>query len=209
MPSTDAELLTQWRAGDERAGAALFERHYPAIKRFFENKVPDAAEELIQRTFLVCLEARERFRGDSSLRTFLFGIAHNLLREHFKARHRRAPAQPLDTSSVSAHDISPGPSTIIAAKQQQRLLLDALRRIPLDYQVALELHYWEHHTAAQIGEIVDLPVGTIKTRLRRGRQLLEAAMQELAASPELLHSTTTDLEQWASNLRALLLGAEA
>ncbi len=201
MPSADSELLTAWQAGDERAGAALFERHYPAIKRFFDNKVPEAAEELIQSTFLKCLEARERFRGDSSLRTFLFAIAHNLLREHFRSRHHRDPAAPLEPSNVSAHDLQPGPSTMLAAKQQQRLLLDALRRIPLDYQIALELHYWEGYTAAQIGEVVDVPLGTIKTRLRRGRQLLEAAIEQLAENPELRQSTISQVEQWAAGIR--------
>ncbi len=201
MASSDSELLTAWRSGDERAGATLFERHYPAIKRFFENKVPEAAEELIQGTFLTCLEARDRFRGDSSLRTFLFGIAHNLLRDHFKSRRHRKPDTPLDTEVISAHDMAPGPSTIMAQKQQQQLLLDALRRIPLDYQVALELHYWERYTAAQIAEIVGLPVGTIKTRLRRGRQLVEAALDALTEDPRLLQSTRSDLEQWAAGLR--------
>ncbi len=199
----DDALLTAWRAGDEPAGAALFERHYPAIKRFFHNKAPESAEELIQGTFLACLEARERFRGDSSLRTFLFAIAHNLLRSHFDSR-RRNPATPLDTSNVSAHDLAPGPSSVVAARQEQRLLLDALRRVPLDYQVALELHYWEHYTAAQIAEIVQLPVGTIKTRLRRGRQLVEAMIAELTADPQLRHSTSSGLERWAADLRTQL-----
>ncbi|MEX1366908.1 MAG: sigma-70 family RNA polymerase sigma factor [Nannocystaceae bacterium] len=204
--SSDRELLAAWRSGDERSGAVLFERHYPAIKRFFENKVGTDAEELIQRTFLACLEAKDRFRGDSSIRTFLFGIAHNLLREHFKAK-RRDPAAPLDTSAVSAHDLAPGPSSVVAAKQEQRLLLDALRRVPLDYQIALELHYWEHHTAAQIAEVIGLPVGTVKTRLRRGRQLVEAAIDELVTNPELRHSTVTGLDQWVAGLRAQLASA--
>ncbi|MEM7152160.1 MAG: RNA polymerase sigma factor [Myxococcota bacterium] len=203
MVPPDSELLAAWRSGDERAGATLFERHYAGIKRFFENKVPDAAEELIQQTFLACLEARDRFRGDSSVRTYLFGIAHNLLREHFKARHRH-PAQPLDTSAVSAHELAPGPSSIVAAKEEQRLLLEALRRVPLDYQIALELHYWEHYTAAQIAEIIQLPVGTVKTRLRRGRQLVEVELRQLATTPRLQHSSSDDFDAWAAELRVQL-----
>jgi len=204
MTQPDAELLEAWRGGDEHAGAALFERHFAAIRRFFLNKVPGDHEELIQRTFLVCLEARDRFRGDSSLRTFLFGIAHNLLREHYKARARRPGAEPLDTSAVSGHQLAPGPSSVMADKQQHQLLLQSLRRIPLDYQVALELHYWEHLTAAQVGEALGLPVGTAKTRLRRGRQLVEAALQELVDEPQLRRSTISGIDRWVDEVQAQL-----
>ena len=95
---------------------------------------------------------------------------------------------------------------MLAAKEQQKLLLDALRRIPLDYQIALELHYWEGFTAAQTAEVVGLPLGTVKTRLRRGRQLVEAVLEELVQAPELRHSTVSDLDRWAAGLRAQLQG---
>ena len=134
-------LLRAWREGDQHAGSTLFSRHYPSIYRFFLSKVPDAAEDLVQRTFLGCLEAAERFRGDSSVRTFLFGIAHNTLRHHLRGRQRSE--QPLDSELVSVAELAPGPSTALGSKQEQRLLLRALRHVPLDTQVVLELHYWE------------------------------------------------------------------
>ena len=141
-PTTDdAALLRAWREGDQHAGSTLFSRHYPSIYRFFLSKVPDAAEDLVQRTFLGCLEAAERFRGDSSVRTFLFGIAHNTLRHHLRGRQRSE--QPLDSELVSVAELAPGPSTALGSKQEQRLLLRALRHVPLDTQVVLELHYWE------------------------------------------------------------------
>jgi hypothetical protein len=66
-PKADAELLEAWGAGDKAAGEALFDRHFEAIYRFFQNKVgPGVIDDLVQQTFLGCVEAPDRFRGDSS-----------------------------------------------------------------------------------------------------------------------------------------------
>lgn len=196
--TTDEALLRAWRDGDQHAGSTLFLRHNSSIYRFFTSKVPDAAEDLVQRTFLGCLEAQDRFRGDSSLRTFLFAIAHNVLRHHLRRRHRSE--RPLDSAVVSAAQLGPGPVTVLGRRQEQRLLLQALQHIPLDYQVALELHYWEEQSAAQIAAIVELPLGTIKTRIRRGRELLREQIAALAESDDERNRTLDGFEQWVRAL---------
>jgi RNA polymerase sigma-70 factor (ECF subfamily) len=194
--TTDEALLQAWQAGDQHAGSTLFERHYASIYRFFMSKLPDAAEDLVQRTFLGCLEARDRFRGDASVRTFLFGIAHNTLRHHLRQRQRLRSEQPLDSDVRSAAELAPGPSTVLGQRREQRLLLRALRHIPLDYQVVLELHYWEQQSTTQIAAITGVPAGTVKTRLRRGRELLEERIAVLAESPEERDSTLGDVDRW-------------
>jgi len=197
--ATDVELLEAWRAGDGAAGEKLFERYFAGIARFFRNKLGEPAEDLIQRTFLACVEGRDRLREDASFRSYLFAVAHNVLRKHFEAK--RISGERLDFGTRSVQDMAPGASTIMAKNQQQRLLLEALRRIPLDYQVALELTYWEKMTAAEVAEIVDIPEGTAKTRIRRGRQLVEEQLAKLATSEQLLQTTISDLEGWARSLR--------
>jgi len=197
--ATDLELLEKWRGGDASAGEELFERHFDAIARFFRNKVNTGIDDLIQRTFLACIESKDRFRGDSSFRTYLFGIAHNVLGKYYRSKRR--DGERLDFSVTSVHDMGPSPSMIVAKHREQQLLIQALRRIPLDYQIPLELFYWERMTAAEIGQIVGVPEGTAKTRLRRARQLLEQEMEKLAESPEDLHTTVANLESWAASLR--------
>ena len=197
--SSDEQLVAAWRSGDQRAGEVLFERYYDAIARFFYNKVGDRAGDLLQKTFLACVESLDRIRDDTRFRSYLFGIAHNLLRKHYRTRSRRGPE--IDFEETSVHDLAPSPSKAIAAREEQRLLLEALRHIPLDYQVVIELFYWENATAAEIAEITGAPLGTVKTRIRRGRQLVEDALTTLAGSGELLHSTVSNLEGWARALR--------
>ena len=84
------------------------------------------------------------------------------------------------------------------------MLLEALRRIPLDHQVVLELYYWEKLTAAEVGNVVGVPEGTARTRIRRAKQLLEQEMGKLSESKDQLHTTIANLDNWAASLREQL-----
>jgi RNA polymerase sigma-70 factor (ECF subfamily) len=194
---SDAELFESWCGGDERSGAVLFDRHFAAMSRFFRNKVTDEFEDLVQQTFTACLESRDRFRRDSSFRTYLFAIANNVLRNHYRSRRRDR----IDLTEVSAHDLAPGPSTVVAKVREQQLLLESLRRIPVELQVILELFYWEGMTAKAIGEVVGDSEYTVRNRLRRGKELLRRHMEELAHDGALLESTWGGLERWAEQIR--------
>jgi RNA polymerase sigma factor (sigma-70 family) len=194
---SDDALLAAWRAGDRAAGGRLFDRYYQPVARFFANKLEGASEELIQRTFLACVEGLPKFLGKGSFRSYLFSIAYRQLCRH----HRTRRGEPIDFGTVSAHDLGPTPSQVLAERDEQRLMLVALRRIPIDCQVALELLYWERMGTAEIAAVLDVPEGTIKSRLRRGRELLRAAIEGLAASPELAQSTLEDVDAWAQALR--------
>ncbi|TPV93286.1 MAG: sigma-70 family RNA polymerase sigma factor [Myxococcales bacterium FL481] len=196
---TDTELLDAWRRGDNRAGEVLFDRYFESIRRFFCNKASDSVEDLVQQTFMACLESRDRFRGQSSFRTYLFAIAHNVLYKHFRRKRRKDSK--IDFGVTSVHDVADSPTQILAERDEERVLLSALRRIPIDLQTVLELYFWEKLTAAEIGEITGAPEGTVRTRIRRAKQLVEIEIGKFNESPQLLQSTITDLERWASELR--------
>ncbi len=200
MVRTDEALLEAWRGGDRRAGNELFQRHFESVRRFFINKTDQDVRELVQDTFLRCISASNRFEGRSSFRTFLFAIAHNLLREHYRAKVRARREEEFGDASVE--DLGAGPSTFLEAKREQQTLLHALRRIPLKDQVVLELYFWEKLTGAQIGEILDVPEDTARSRIRNGKNKLRAAIAKVAAEPGIAHSTANDLEGWAAEIRA-------
>ena len=85
-------------------------------------------------------------------------------------------------------------------------MLEGLRRIPLDYQVALELFFWEHLTGPEIAQVLGVPEGTVRTRLRRGRLALEEQVKLLAASPTDASATIDRLDEWAASIRARVDG---
>lgn len=198
---SDRALLDAWRGGDRRAGSVLFLRHYDLVNRFFRSKanasdVPD----LIQSTFVACVEGQERYAGAGSFKSWLLGIAFRLLCHHYRSK-RRTSAR-IDLGSVSAADLAPSPSEVIKARQDERLMLAALRRIPVEHQTLLELVFWEDFTAAEAAEVLGMPLGTAKSRIRRARQLLREQLEAQADSPAALASTLTRLDDWARDVRA-------
>lgn len=196
---SDFEGLERWRAGDAEAGEALFERHFPAIARFFRNKADQAWEDLVQRTFLACVEGRDRFGNRSTFRSYLFGIANNVLREHYRAMRKQASID--DAEDCSLHDLAPRASTLLAQRTEEELLLQGLRRLPFDDQLMLELRFWEQLRLREIAEVTELPEGTVSSRLRRARQKLEKAIAQLSDDEAVLRRTCTGLETWAEGLR--------
>jgi RNA polymerase sigma factor (sigma-70 family) len=202
-PKTDFELLEAWREGDQRAGKELFARHFDSIYRFFRSKVDDAAEDLTQQTFLGCVKAKDSYRGDASFRTYLYTIARNRLYTHIRDRQRRDAV--IEVGQASVADLGLGSATsAIAAREEQRLLLEAMRHLPLEMQVALELHYWEGLSVREIAIVIETPEGTIKRRLQRARQRLDELISELAESDALRKSTQANFDEWAEGLRAKL-----
>ncbi len=198
MPS-DFDLLDAWAGGDRGAGGQLFARHFSAVFRFFSNKVTTGSEDLVQQTFLACVETHTKFRRDASFRAFLLGMARNVLYNEFRRRRRKDDR--IDFTSMSAMDLAPSPSSIVAEKIDQRLLLEALRAIPLDYQIALELHLWEGLTGPEMAEVLGIAEPGVRSRLRRAKEALGKGMNRLRESAGLLESTAGDLEQWAAALR--------
>ncbi|WAS90995.1 RNA polymerase sigma factor [Nannocystis punicea] len=196
---SDEALLEAWNGGDAAAGERLFDRHFERLVRFFRTKVHGEVEELVQQTFLGCLESRGRFRGEGQFQAFLFAIARNVLFNFYRERQRGGAAVAI--SEVSLHDLDPRPSAVIAERREHQILLECLRRIPLDAQLVLELHYWEDMTSAAIADVLQVPHGTAQTRIRRARQLLAAEVERQAGS---LGQATLDFETWARSLRALV-----
>jgi RNA polymerase sigma-70 factor (ECF subfamily) len=198
-PEDERALVDAWRGGDRQAGYRLFQRYYDAVARFFHQKVPEASADLVQRTFLGCVEGLGEFRGAASFRSYLFAIAYRQLCRHFRDSGRERAR--LDFGTVSVEDLRPSPTAAIGEREQLRLLLAALRRIPLEAQVIVELHYWERMTTGEIAAALEIPPGTARTRLMRAREQLRARMQELAADPPLAESTLAALERWAAEVR--------
>lgn len=200
--ATDFELLDAWAAGDREAGDALLSAHFEAVYRFFRNKVDGELHDLVQDAFLRCTEAAQSFRREAGFRAFLFGVARRVLYDHLR-RHYRGEGR-VELGSVSVMDLGTSPSALVAREQEHRVLLHALRTLPLDDQIALELAYWEELSGPEIAAVMDVPPATARTRLHRARLALRKQVEALAGSPEVVQSTLDNLERWAGSVREML-----
>jgi RNA polymerase sigma factor (sigma-70 family) len=199
MPAReDLALLEAWREGDAGAGEALFERHFECVYRFFCNKLGRDVDDLVQETFLGCLSARDRFRADSSFRTFLLAIARNKLLKHLERTYRRDGEDADETRVV---DLDASPVQFLVRSEEQGVLLRALRRLPIDLQIALELYYWEALTSAEIAVVLDIPHGTARSRLRRAREILREKVEQVTDDARLRESTLGNFEHWLDSMR--------
>lgn len=199
----DEQLMSAWRAGDASAGERLVARHLEAVHRFFSNKVHGVTDDLVQKTFLACLESVDGFEGRASFRAYVFGIARHVLHRHYR-EHWRDQQHAFDPLTVSVSNVvveQRSPADRVTDREEQRLLLRALRTLPLEQQTLLELAYWEGLADRELAEILEAPTGTIKSRLRKARAQLEALLSSLASSPRLLESSRVTLDAWAAGIR--------
>lgn len=195
---TDLELLERWGAGDRAAGNQLVLRYFAVVRAYFIAKFAEDYEDLTQDTFSRLVAARSRHRG-GTFRAFLFSIARNVSFEYLRRRYK--PTAPLETSSLV--DLTGRRhSSLLSEREEHRLLLDALRRLPLDQQELVELYHWQCLTGAELGELYELPESTVRGRMRKALKQLGELYRELAGQVHSRELQEGDVERWLEELRA-------
>ncbi|MGH1344308.1 MAG: RNA polymerase sigma factor [Nannocystales bacterium] len=195
MP-TEKELLEAWDLGDERAAQALLTRHFDRLFRFFELSAPGAAEDLVQETLVAALEGRARFRADASFGAYLMGIARNKVLMYWRTRSRRP--REVDVGAMSLEALGASATSVIAHRDAERRLLLALRTIPLADQLLLQMHYWDGLTGPELAEALDLPEGTVRTRLRSAKAKLRDSVE---ADVSVRGRAVDSFDDWVCSLR--------
>jgi RNA polymerase sigma-70 factor (ECF subfamily) len=176
-PRGDEELLAAWRAGESGAGDELLRRHFAAVYRFFAANVAESGrgldpEDLTQRTFEACITNQDRIHSD--FRGYLFGIARRQLYLEWKRRSERGEV--VSPSAAHVHDVHTSPSAAVARLDEQRLFLRALARVPPEFRTVLDRFYWAEQPIATIAAELGIAVGTVKSRLFRGKGMLRDAL---------------------------------
>ncbi len=192
----DIALLDRWRAGDEAAGQTLFERHFKSIYCFFRTKCESEVDELVQATFFACARAKDQFRKQSSFRTYLFTIARHELYRVLRERQRNNERLDFEVSSIAQLITTPGSKLV--RSEEHRKLVEALRRLPVETQTLLELHYWEDLGMAELATVFEVNEVAIRKRLSRAREALKIEL-EASAPREALQSLET-MDAWAKGL---------
>jgi RNA polymerase sigma-70 factor (ECF subfamily) len=196
--ATDLELLERWRAGDRSAGDVLLRRHFADLRSYFVLKLPNQHEDLVQETFLQLQKSLYNFRADASFHTYLFTIARNVLAAAFRRKYRAE----IDPISESLADVTgQRQSSIMAKRENMRLLLDALRLLPLAEQELLELYFVQRLPARVLGELYKATEGAIRSRIRTSLGRLRKTYFDLAAKPHDREIDEARLANWMIELR--------
>jgi RNA polymerase sigma factor (sigma-70 family) len=199
---SDLELLAGWRGGDRNMGSVLYKRYAEPIAGFFRRNLRNRAEveDLTQETFIA-------LRGSTSVienvSGFLFRIAFFKF-THYLRRIKGLPevADGHDDLEHIAGELTPDPEFVQSQREDTRLLLRSIRRLSLIHQQVLELSFWEGKSGPEIAAILDVPIGTVASRLRHAKSKLDEKRTELADSLEALRATTMTVAQWQQNILA-------
>lgn len=181
---SDLELVRRAQVGDAAAFAGLVvrfqDRVYNTCYRMCHNHAD--ALDLTQSTFLKALEGLPRFETRSSFYTWLFRIAVNLAISHRRAQERRGTLS-LDAGNSDGRSPQPAApgngrevSRLVEQEELHGRLEEALQRLDEEFRIAVVLKDIEEMDYATIAEILDVPVGTVKSRIHRGRTMLRAVL---------------------------------
>lgn len=184
---TDQELVRRVQHGDKRAFELLFARYQHRILGLVSRYVRDAEEieDVAQEAFIKAYRALPKFRGDSAFYTWLYRIAINTAKNHLVARTRRPPDT--DVDAEEAESLNGGealteienPENVLAREQLADEINKAVEALPDDLRSAVMLR--EHYGLSyeQIAEIMDCPVGTVRSRIFRAREAIDNRIQPL------------------------------
>ena len=160
---------------------AIFDRHAPVIFRYLARRIgPDDASDLLADVFLAAFEARFRYASDyTTALPWLYGIATNLLRKHF--RRRASELRMLDrlVAQNASNDHVDALAGVLDAQLQVQAMAKLLDELPPGERDALLLYAWESLTYEEIANALDIPVGTVRSRLNRTRRRLRAGVDEI------------------------------
>jgi RNA polymerase sigma-70 factor, ECF subfamily len=184
---TDKELVRRVQKGDRRAFDLLFSRYQHKIHGLVARYVrgSDEIDDVVQEAFIKAYRALPRFRGESAFYTWLYRIAINTAKNYLVARSRRPPDVDVDASDAEHLDGSEAmrqtenPESNLARDELERAINNAIRSLPDDLRSAVTLREFDGLSYEQIAQIMDCPVGTVRSRIFRAREAIDERIRSL------------------------------
>jgi RNA polymerase sigma-70 factor (ECF subfamily) len=184
---TDQRLVDRVLAGDKNAFNMLvlrYQHRVAALVGRFVHDAPDA-EDVCQEAFIKAYRALPLFRGDSAFYTWLYRIAVNTAKNHLVSRNRRPPASDLDVDEAEVSEIGTvlreieNPEGSLATEKLKQAINAAVEDLPEDLRTAFTLREFSGLSYEDITEVMDCPVGTVRSRIFRAREAIDKKIRDL------------------------------
>ena len=178
---TDRQLVERVKRGDKRAFDMLVLKYQHKIVGLVSRYLRDQDEilDVTQEAFIKAYRALPRFRGDSAFYTWLYRIAINTAKNHLVSKSRRPPDTDIDidegefqNGSVVLRDIE-NPENRLMTDQLQAVVFKAIDDLPEELKVAVTLREFEGLSYEEIAQVMECPVGTVRSRIFRAREAIE------------------------------------
>ena len=184
---TDRQLVERVQRGDKRAYDLLVLKYQHRIVGLVSRYMRDQDEvlDVTQEAFIKAYRALPGFRGDSAFYTWLYRIAINTAKNYLVSRSRRPPDTDIDVDQGDSHEGSialsdiENPENLLAGEQLESVVYKAIEDLPEELKVAVTLREFDGLSYEEIAEIMECPVGTIRSRIFRAREAIEKKIAAL------------------------------
>ena len=183
-----AALLQRAVRGDEQAFLALYHKHQSALYRYALRMTgsPWAAEEVVQEVFLLLIRDPEKYQSDrGELGAFLYGVARNRVMKHLERLPREASLDVINADGTPWKEPEDPLTPMMIAEKRERIdqVREAVLGLPAEFREAVVLCELEELSYEEAAQACGCPIGTIRSRLHRGRALLLAKLELLRDAP--------------------------
>lgn len=189
----DQQLVERVQRGDQKAFALLVEKYQRKLGRLLARMIRDQAEveDVVQESFIKAYRALPNFRGDSAFYTWLYRIGINTAKNHLVAMGRR-PSLSNDIEVEDAENFEDGdelrtldtPETELMTKELAQTVKQAIEALPQELKTAISLRELDGLSYEEIAELMQCPIGTVRSRIFRARESVAEKLRPLLDTPD-------------------------
>ncbi|MEM0912224.1 MAG: RNA polymerase sigma factor RpoE [Pseudomonadota bacterium] len=184
---TDNELVRLVQSGNKNAFNLLVTRHQNKVINIVARYVKNSGDvaDVAQEAFIKAYRALPNFRGESAFYTWLYRIAVNSAKNYLTAQSRKPPASDVDTADAEYYEGSEAlkenasPENTLLSDELRKKLFETIDKLPDDLKVAITLREIEGLSYEEIAEVMECPVGTVRSRIFRAREALDKVIEPL------------------------------
>ena len=184
---SDQQLVERVQQGDKNAFNLLVQKYQSKVINLIARYVRNQADvaDVAQEAFIKAYRALPNFRGESAFYTWLYRIAVNTAKNHLVAQGRRAPANDVDAEEAEYYDGSDAlkefasPERLMLSDEIQKVVFDTLDTLPEELKMAISLRELDGMSYEEIANVMDCPVGTVRSRIFRAREAIDKKLQPL------------------------------
>ena len=177
----DQKLVEKAQKGDKQAFGLLVEKYQLKLYRLISRMVRDQSEidDIVQDSFIKAYRAIGNFRGDSAFYTWLYRIAINTAKNHLVSRSRRPPGSDVELEDAEYFESGGGlrtietPENALFGEELKAVVQDAISALSEDLRTAITLREFDGLSYEDIADIMDCPVGTVRSRISRAREAID------------------------------------
>jgi RNA polymerase sigma factor (sigma-70 family) len=185
LPELDKTLITSALSGDQEAYRTLMNRHRPAIFHIVFKIVRDqeATADLVQETFMKAFSALATYRAEYKFSTWLYRIGANCAIDYLRKRKIKtlsldAPAETVDGKiEIEISDNSYNPERDLEEREKRISINEAIDSLPDKYRLVIIYRHKDNKSYEEIAEVLNIPLGTVKARIFRARELLKKKLR--------------------------------